>query len=267
MKTLDWKSVFVSVPALWLLIVFGIAGCASDPTGDGGQAQLNQPAGAVFYQFGFEDGTNGRFLTGGQQDPRSQGWKIDQTDAAEGVFSIWWDFTANGDSQWIFYFLGNEGDPPVGRSFYVGFFYRLSADWTHRPTDQSKVLRFKDEGFANAGSLVWSSDASGNASLRHSWDKFNPGFSLRGCNIGAPCEEDEFRSWHFIEVHQDISDPSRATIRLWVDGQLRMEYIDDLTALINNERWASFEFNGSHEVSAGREFMDLISLSTTRINP
>jgi hypothetical protein len=197
---------------------------------------------------GFDDGTWGPFLDGGE------GTRVVRDSTANGGWALrkdWQAGTHDGGTVW-----GRWRKPQ--KAVYVRFRYKQDADFDNDGI--LKMVRLMAPGYGEMlGSLVvqwgrfgWAWDAS-----TEDWQRE---FTI---NVGKAVRPDDLRgAWHTYEVWSDISTDRQLRMKLWIDGQLRMDHTAPYSA--RGIEYGMVQFIGTFNAPAanGTTWLDDIAVST-----
>lgn len=197
---------------------------------------------------GFDDGTWGPFVDGGE------GTRVVRDSTANGGWALRKDWRAgshDGGTVWA------QWRPPQ-KAVYVRFRYKQSPDFENDGI--RKIVRLMAPGYGEMlGSLVvqwgrlgWAWDAS-----TEDWQRE---FSI---NVGRAVRPDDLRgAWHTFEVWSDISTDRQLRMKLWIDGELRMDH--SAPYLARGIEYGTVQFTGTFNAPAanGTTWLDDIAVST-----
>ncbi len=97
------------------------------------------------------------------------------------------------------------------------------------------------------------------------WDTFSSAFYQ---NVGSEITPASLKGdWHWFEVMNDISANGTPRVRLWIDGQLKMDAAGSSTAATNNLSFGTIQWTGTYNSPAATatSWLDDVAVSTNCI--
>jgi hypothetical protein len=197
---------------------------------------------------GFDDGTWGPFLDGGE------GARVTRDTTANGGWSIrkdWRYGSFDGGTVW-----GQWHDPV--QALHVRFRYKQDSAFDN--SGIKKLVRVQAPAFGDMfGSLLiqWGRFAWG-------WDgaieDMHREFTI---NVGSDLRPDHLRGdWHWYEVWVDIRTDRRLRMKLWIDGRLKMDHTS--TSPNHGKSYGTVQFTRTFNAPAanGTTWLDDLAVST-----
>lgn len=197
---------------------------------------------------GFDDGKWGPFLDGGE------GVQLVRDSTANGGWSLrkdWRAGTHDGGTVWGLW------RKPV-QALHVRFRYKQDATFDNEGI--KKLVRIQAPRYGETlGSLViqwgrfgWAWDGA-----TEDWQREFP------INVGKAVAPDELRgNWHWYEIWIDIATDRRLRMKMWIDGQLRMDHTAPFPNLGVTYGTVQFTRTFNAPAAAGTTWLDDLAVST-----
>lgn len=220
------------------------------------------PTNANIYDFGFDNGTFGSFVTGNSKNPTTIGWQFDSTDFAKGANSVKRKIPVNSANQgYAFYYLLSQPQ----KSLYVRFAYKQGPNFDN--SNPIKVLRFLAPGFGTQlGTLMFNANTSNLVQVNPDQIQGSSPSGGLSPNTGNPAKTpNQTRGeWHWYEFFADFNTSNSIVYKVWQDDVL---IIDGVIARPSLGPVGTIQIDGTFNAinTAEDVWYDSIGVSTERM--